>query len=191
MTVKFYHWKHPNLLLWRTRGGNQWPTFPQSSKRIRLMAVSPGSQPQGTGLGCLHHGIYSHQWWTNEQWVKITTLNPTQHWSHWKPWESQVQSWGPRRLTCLNCLGIWSLKGCHTSTHLAIWQSRGLRRVTHFDLSRDPVLGRPTWLNLTGDSISQTLSCLNLPGDLHTDLGIPSSQVATVLGRVSFRKTHP
>ena len=34
-----YHWRHPKLLLWRTRGGNQWFIFPQSNKRIRLMAV--------------------------------------------------------------------------------------------------------------------------------------------------------
>ena len=30
-----------------------------------------------------------------------------------------------------------------------------------------------------------------LGGDLHPDLGMPGSQVATVLGRISFRKTHP
>ena len=35
------------------------------------------------------------------------------------------------------------------------------------------------------------LSCLSLPGDLHPDLGTPGSQVATILGRISFRKTHP
>ena len=32
---------------------------------------------------------------------------------------------------------------------------------------------------------------LSLPGDLHPDAGMPSSQVATVLSRISFRKTHP
>ena len=28
-------------------------------------------------------------------------------------------------------------------------------------------------------------------GDLHPDLGMTGSQVATVLGSISFRKTHP
>ena len=27
--------------------------------------------------------------------------------------------------------------------------------------------------------------------DLHPDPGTPGSQVATILGRISFRKTHP
>ena len=41
-----------NTLNWRTRGGNQWLIFPQSNKKIRLVAVSPGSQSQGTHLDC-------------------------------------------------------------------------------------------------------------------------------------------
>ena len=41
------------------------------------------------------------------------------------------------------------------------------------------------------DSISRRLSRLSLPGDLHPDPGTPGSQIATVLGRISFRKTHP
>ena len=57
--------------------------------------------------------------------------------------------------------------------------------------ARDPILGRPSWLNLPGDLISRRLSLLSLPGDLHPDPGTPGSQVATVLGRISFRKTHP
>ena len=54
-----YHWKHPKLLLWNTRGRNQWLTLPQSNKRIRLMAVSPGSQSQGIDLDCFT------SWWEN------------------------------------------------------------------------------------------------------------------------------
>ena len=50
---------------------------------------------------------------------------------------------------------------------------------------------RLTCLNLTGDSISRRLSHLNLPGNRHPDLEMPGSQVATVLGRIRFRKTHP
>ena len=38
-------------------------------------------------------------------------------------------------------------------------------------------------------SISRRLSRLSLPGDLHPDPGTPGSQVATVLGRISFKKT--
>ena len=59
------------------------------------------------------------------------------------------------------------------------------------DLPRDPILGRPSRLDLPGDSISRRLSRLSLPGDLHPDPGTPGSQVAIVLGRISFRKTHP
>ena len=55
--------------------------------------------------------------------------------------------------------------------------------------SRDPILGRSTCLDLPGDSFCRRLSCL--PGDLHPDPGMPSSQVGTVLGRISFKKTHP
>ena len=87
-------------------------------------------------------------------------------------------------------LRIWSLGGCHASTSSGIRQSRGPRRSTCLDLSSDPILGRLTCLDLHGDSISRRLSCLNLPGDLYPDPGMPSSQVAIVLSRISFRKTH-
>ena len=59
------------------------------------------------------------------------------------------------------------------------------------DLPRDPILWRPTCLDLPEDLFSRRLSWLSLPGDLHPDPGTPGSQVATVLGRISFRKTHP
>ena len=59
------------------------------------------------------------------------------------------------------------------------------------DLPRDPILWRPTCLDLPGDSISRRLSHLSLPGDLHPDPETPGSQVATVLGRISFKKIHP
>ena len=59
------------------------------------------------------------------------------------------------------------------------------------DLPRDPILRRPSCLDLPGDSVSRKLLCLSLPGDLYPDPGMPGSQVATVLGRISFRKTHP
>ena len=70
-------------------------------------------------------------------------------------------------------------------------QSGGPRRSSHLDLPRDPILGRPSCLYLPRDSVSRRLSRLSLPGDLHPEPGTPCSQVATVLGRISFRKIHP
>ena len=87
-------------------------------------------------------------------------------------------------------LGIWSIDGCHASTCLGICQSRGPRMSTYLDLPRDPVLRRLTCLDLPRNSIYKRLSCLNLPGALHPDSGTPGSQVAAILGRLSFRKTH-
>ena len=52
----FYYleWIYDNeiFLLWRTKGGNQWVTFPQSDTRIRLVTISSGSQSQGIELDC-------------------------------------------------------------------------------------------------------------------------------------------
>ena len=45
-------------------------------------------------------------------------------------------------------------------------------------------------LDLPRDLISTRLSRLSLPGDLHPDPAIPSSEVATVLGRIRFRKAY-
>ena len=58
-------------------------------------------------------------------------------------------------------------------------------------LPRDLVLRRLSHLNLPRDLISRRLSCLSLPGDQHPDPGILGSHVATVVGRISFRKIHP
>ena len=65
------------------------------------------------------------------------------------------------------------------------------RRSTCLNLPRGPIIWRLTCLDLPRDLISRRLSCLSLPGDQHPNPGMPSFQVATVLGRVSFRKTHP
>ena len=133
------------------------------------------------------HNVTSTIFWRDNQ--KITGLgkeilyniqpfNATQHWSHWRPWGHPNSSLGVKgHHHALTCLGIWSSKGCHASTCSGICQSRGPRK--------------PSCLDLPGDSISRRLSCLSLPGDLHPDPGTPGSQVATVLGRISFRKTHP
>ena len=88
--------------------------------------------------------------------------------------DAQFQSRGPRRSTCLD-----------------LPRDLVLERLSHLDLPRDPILGRPSCLTLPRDSSFRKLSCLSLPGDLHPDPGTPGSQVAAVLGRISFRKTHP
>ena len=91
----------------------------------------------------------------------------------------------------LTCLGI-SLQKVVTPLPVRGSSSpRGPRRSSHLDLPRDPILGRPSRLDLPRDSISRRLSRVSLPGDLHPDLGTHGSRVATVLGRISFRKTHP
>ena len=70
-------------------------------------------------------------------------------------------------------------------------QSKSPRRSSHLHLPRDLVLERLSHLNLLRDPILGRLSHLSLSGDLHPDPGMPPSQVATVLGRSSFRNTHP
>ena len=102
MTMKFYHWKHPKLLLWRTRGQNQWLTFPQSNedKAYGCFTRFPVSE---YSLGLLYImisiAIHSGQT-TNELRLQPLILPSTDHTGNLG--DSQVQSWGPRRLTCLN-----------------------------------------------------------------------------------------
>ena len=91
----------------------------------------------------------------------------------------------------LTCLGIRLRKVVTPQPVRGSSSPRGSRRSSHLDLPRDPILGRPSRLDLPGDSISRRLSCLSLSGVLHPDPGTPGSQVATVLSRISFRKTHP
>ena len=88
----------------------------------------------------------------------------------------------------MTCLGIWSSKGCHASAFWGSASPKGPRRSSRLDLPRGSILGRPSCLDLPGDSISGRLSRLSLPGDLHPDPGTPGSQVATVLGKISFKK---
>ena len=91
----------------------------------------------------------------------------------------------------LTCLGIGLQKVVTLQPVRRSSSPRGPRRSSRLDLPRDPILRRSSRLDLPGDLISRRLSHLSLPGDLHPDLGMPGSQVATVLGRISFRKTHP
>ena len=104
----------------------------------------------------------------------------------------KLQSRGPRRSSRLDLprdLVLESLSRLNLLGDLPV--PGGPRRSSHLDLPRDPILGKPSCLDLPGDSIPRRLSHLSLPGDLHPDPGTGGSQVATVLGRISFRKTHP
>ena len=121
--------------------------------------------------------------------LKLQPLNPTQHWSCWRPWDAQLQSGGSRSSVCLDLPRDLFLKRLSCFNLLGIRQSRGPRRSSCLDLPRDPILRRPTCLYLRRDPISRRLSCLSLPGDLHPDPGMSSSRVATVLGKISFGKT--
>ena len=106
--------------------------------------------------------------------------------------DAQTPVWGvPGGHHALTCLGIGLQKVVMPQPVQGSFSPRGPRRSSRLDLPRDPILGRPSRLDLPGDSISRGLSRLSLPGDLHPDPGTPGSQVATVLGRISFRKTHP
>ena len=67
------------------------------------MAVSPGCQSQGTGLDCLSIPIHGGQT-SNE--LRLQPLNPTQYWSHWRPWGCPTPSSGvPGGRPALTCLG--------------------------------------------------------------------------------------
>ena len=136
--------------------------------------------------------------------LRLHPLNPTQHWSGWRPWGCPTPPWGPRRSTCLDLPWDLVLRRLSCLSLLRDPPAQGARRLTCLDLPRDPIFGRPTCLNLPRDpiqgrptclnlpreSISRRLSCFSLPGNLHPDPRTPGSQVATVLGRISFRKTH-
>ena len=86
----------------------------------------------------------------------------------------------------LTCLGIWYSGVYHASTCSG---TQGSMRLTCLSLPRNSILGRLSCLDLPGDLTSRRLSSLSLPGDLQPDLGTPGSQAATVLDRISFKKT--
>lgn len=147
------------------------------------------------------HKVASTIFWRDNQKIaglgreilyNIQPPNPTQYWSHWRSWGRPNSSPGvPGGHHALTCLGIGLRKVVTPQPVRGSSSPRGPRRSSRLDLPRDPILRRPSRLDLPRDSISRRLSCLSLPGDLHPDPGTPGSQVATVLGRISFRKTHP
>ena len=196
-------------------GGSQRHTFLHGDKRISLVAVLPGSQYQATSLDCFTSCYLFPSRWTNQQRVR-----PIQHPSAGIPGDTQFLTWEclaliitpssfPARVM-LEILGkpnsslgipggrpaatfpgIQSLGGCHDSTCSGIHQFGGPRRSTSLDLPRDSIPGRLTCLDQPEDLISRRLIGHNLLGDLHPDLGTSCSQEVTVLGWISFIKTHP
>ena len=90
-------------------------------------------------------------------------LNPTQHWSCWRPWRCPIQSRGPKRLTCLD-----------------LPRDLGHRRLSCLSLLRDPSEQDPrksTCLALPRDLVPGRLSCLNMLRDLPVQ-GVPGGQPA-------------
>ena len=152
-----------------------------------------GSLSQDTGLDCFTSWYLFPSVVDKLAIVKITTPHsyPALVTLETLGTPSSQLSGVPGGQPALICLGIWPLEGCQASTCSGIRQSVGPRRSACLILPRDPLLGRLICLNLPRDSISRRLSCLNLPGNLHPDPGMTGSQVATVLGRISFRKAHP
>ena len=74
-------------------------------------------------------------------------------------------------------------------------QSRGSRRSTCLDMPRNLVIGSLSYLNLLGDLAVQGSQKVDMRrpawgSALHPDPGMPGSKDATVLDRISFRKTH-
>ena len=134
------------------------------------------------------HKVASTIFWRDNQKIaglgreilcNIQPPNPTQYWSHWRSWGCPNSSPGgvPGGHHALTCLGIGLRKVVKPQSIRGSSSPRGPRRSSRLDLP--------------GDSISRRLSRPSLPGDLHPDPGTPGSQVSTVLGRISFRKTHP
>ena len=63
------------------------PRFPVSWHRLGLLYIRVSIPISGEQTG-------------NE--LNLQPLNPTQHWSYWRPWGHQLQSGGLRRSTCLD-----------------------------------------------------------------------------------------
>ena len=141
------------------------------------MAASPGSQSQSTGLECLT------SWYLFPPTVDKRTMsydyNPLilPSTSHTRDLgHAKLQPRVPGGRPASTCLRIWFSGCCHASTCLGIHQSRDHKL---------------TCLNLPRDSICRRWSHFNMPGDLHPDLGMPGSQVATVVGRIKLQKDSP
>ena len=158
-----------------------------------LVAISPGSQSQDTG----HHGLFPSAVGKPAMSYNYNPLILPSTGHAGDLGDTQLHPRGSRRSTCLN-----------------LPRDPVPTRLSHLSLLRDPSAWNPrksTCLHLPGDLIPERLSCLSLlrdqpfqekgvprrlscfslPEDLQPDPGTPGSQVSTVLGRISFRKTHP
>ena len=123
---------------------------------------------------------------------RLQSLNPTQHWSCWRPWGHPTQVQGSQKVDLplpAQGSGPWKdvtpqlaqgsaspgvTGGGHTSTCPGTEFLGGQHALT--------------CLGIRSPGGCHASTCL---GNLHPDPGTPGSQVATVLGRISFRKTHP
>ena len=80
------------------------------------------------------------------------------------------------------CLGIWSPGDCHTSAFLGIHQCGGPRRSACLYLPNGPS-SREADLTRSAQRFDLQEAVMSQPAwDLHPDLGMPGSQVVTVLG---------
>ena len=117
--------------------------------------------------------------------LKLQPLNPTQHWSHWRPWDCPTPVRGsqevdlPRdlvleRLSCLNLLG-----------DLPVQESQEVitPRPAQGTNSQAADLPRPA----QGFELQEEVTP-QLPWDLHPDQGMPGSQVATGMGEEGRNK---
>ena len=98
------------------------------------------------------HKVASTIFWRDNQKIaglgreilyNIQPPNPTQYWSHCRPWECPNSSPGVPGHHALTCLGSGPQK---VVTPQPAWGSaspRGPRRSSRLDLPRDPILGRP------------------------------------------------
>ena len=146
------------------------------------MAVSAGSQSQGTGLDCFT------SWFLFPSAVDKPAMsldyNPlilssTGHAGDLG--DAQLQSGGPRRstclhlprdlvferLSCLNLLGDPPVQGS---------QEVNMPQPAQESNSWEADVPKPVW----GFDLQEAVT--SQPGDLHPDSGMPGSQVATVLG---------
>ena len=74
------------------------------------MAVSPGSQSQGTGLGWFTSWYlfpYTVEKASNE--LRLQPLNPAHHWSGWRTWRHQIPVWRSQEVDLPRDLALRSL----------------------------------------------------------------------------------
>ena len=105
--------------------------------------------------------------------------------------DAQLQLGGPRRPTCLDLPRDLVLGRLSCLNLLGNPSDQGSQEVNMPQPAQGPNSQEADMPRPARDSISSRLSCLDPHGDPHPDPGMPGSQAATILGRISVRKTHP